>query len=76
VEEFEPNPEDIKMYKELEKNNEGAGIKELTEEIEKNLANMDLDKYDEEDGDLIFTTELNMLKPKEQRDQEMEDEDD
>ena len=27
-----------------------AGIQEMTEEIEKNLANMDLDKYDEEDG--------------------------
>jgi hypothetical protein len=34
----------------------------LTTEIEKNLANMDLDKYDEEDNELVFTSELKMLK--------------
>ena len=40
----------------------GGDIKELTTEIEKDLANMDLDKYDEEDNDLVFTSELKMLK--------------
>lgn len=39
----------------------------MTEEIEKNLENLDLDKYDQEDGDLVFTSELSLLKPKEER---------
>lgn len=33
-------------------------------EIEKELENLKLDKYDEEDGELVFTTELGRLKPK------------
>jgi len=44
----------------------------MTEEIEKNLAQMDLDKYDEEDSALIFTSELKMLKG-EKGDEEMDD---
>jgi hypothetical protein len=44
----------------------------LTTEIEKNLANMDLDKYDEEDNELVFTSELKMLKG-EKVDEEMDD---
>jgi periodic tryptophan protein 1 len=49
----------------------------MTREIEKNLESLALDKYDEEDGDLIFTSELEMLKPKDQRtnDAEMADAD-
>jgi periodic tryptophan protein 1 len=39
----------------------------MTEEIEKNLENLDLEKYDQEDGDLVFTSELSLLKPKEER---------
>ncbi len=31
---------------------QGKGVSEMTLEIEKNLANMNLDKYDEEDGKL------------------------
>lgn len=45
----------------------------MTEEIEKNLANLGLDKYDEEENALVFTSELEMLKPKEERDEEMHD---
>lgn len=45
----------------------------MTAEIEKNLANLGLDKYDEEDNALIFTSELEMLKPKEERDEDMHD---
>jgi periodic tryptophan protein 1 len=45
----------------------------MTEEIERNLAQMDLDKYDEEDSALIFTSELKMLKG-EKGDDEMDDE--
>jgi periodic tryptophan protein 1 len=45
----------------------------MTKEIEKNLENLDLEKYDEENSDLIFTSELEMLKPKAQRDAEMAD---
>ena len=47
----------------------------MTEEIEKNLANMDLEKYDEEDNELVFTTELKMLKGEKvsDDDEEMED---
>jgi hypothetical protein len=36
----------------------------MTEEIEKNLENLALEKYDEEESELIFTSELEMLKPK------------
>ena len=36
----------------------------MTKEIEINLENLDLEKYDEENSDLIFTSELEMLKPK------------
>ena len=43
----------------------------MTKEIEKNLENLDLEKYDQEDNELIFTTELEMLKPKEERDSDM-----
>ena len=43
----------------------------MTAEIEKNLENLDLEKYDQEDNDLIFTTELEMLKPKTEKDSEM-----
>ena len=58
----------------------------MTAEIEKNLASMDLDKYDDEDGkltidcdivgDLIFTTEFEKLKPGKQKkdDEDMIDE--
>ena len=45
----------------------------MTTEIEKNLANMDLDKYDEEESDLVFTTELKMLKGNKVDDEEMDD---
>jgi periodic tryptophan protein 1 len=45
----------------------------MTEEIEKNLAQMDLDKYDQEDSALIFTSELKMLKGEKDGDEDMED---
>jgi periodic tryptophan protein 1 len=47
----------------------------MTEEIEKNLANMDLEKYDEEDNELVFTSELKMLKGEKvgEEDEEMDD---
>lgn len=43
----------------------------MTAEIEKNLENLDLEKYDQEENELIFTSELEMLKPKAERDSEM-----
>ncbi len=64
IDEYEPNPEDLKMYKDIQAKLDkqyvnyknyaliyrggGAepGIKELAEEIERNLADMRLDKYD------------------------------
>jgi periodic tryptophan protein 1 len=80
VEEVEPNPEDIKMYQALTKNidaaKKGGEIREITQEIEKELANLDLEKYDEEDGDLVFTTELSRLNPKKEGDQDMGEEED
>ena len=47
----------------------------MTEEIEKNLANMELEKYDEEDNELVFTSELKMLKGDKvgEDDEEMDD---
>lgn len=77
VEEYEPNPEDIATYKELTKNmggkaaSSGGDIKMMTAEIEKNLEGLNLDKYDQEESDLVFTSELDMLKPKAERDAEM-----
>jgi periodic tryptophan protein 1 len=43
----------------------------MTAEIEKNLEGLALDKYDQEESDLVFTSELEMLKPKNERDSEM-----
>jgi len=57
------------MYKDLtkkitkEKRGDAGDIKDLAGEIEKELANMDLDKYEEEDNELVFTSELDRLKP-------------
>lgn len=48
-----------------------ADIKTMTAEIEKNLEGLALDKYDQEESDLVFTSELEMLKPKNERDSEM-----
>jgi periodic tryptophan protein 1 len=71
----EPNPEDIRIYQELTKKvgkRGGGDIKELATEIEKELAKLDLEKYDEEEGALVFTSELDQLKRKE-ADQAMAD---
>lgn len=34
----------------------------MTKDIINNLDSLNLDKYDEEDSDLVFTSELKMLK--------------
>jgi periodic tryptophan protein 1 len=78
----EPNPDDIKMYQELtkkvkkEKGGDAGDIKDLASEIERELANMDLDKYEEEDNQLVFTSELDRLKPGHKKDEDMGDDDD
>ena len=40
-------------------------LMEMTKDIINNMDSLNLDKYDEEDSDLVFTSELKMLKNQE-----------